>query len=439
MAYVFDDLATLDMSKDSWRIHVKVGTKIQATIRKTLVYKFQNLLAEDRVCSISVLALVLNNGDYKTTRHGFKVNFLYNIEVQPMNQIPISIHPFSFVSIRSILNQTHNANYLVDVLRIFTGVGREKSYESCRDSIKMNVIEIDSDGYKNEFESFFVILYVYMSFLSIGKVCWQNVFGATKLIFNPDIEEARILQQVIKHAETSEDDTQSLSEIPYSGNISEEEDFLVLTPEKTIQGMKLCFENHFVLPLLLSKKLLMLRSGGTLLANVTRRYRIKVRVSDKIEDVVFVLFDNECLPISNNEATTLLGKTCSEMVDSLHIGDYSIVVPSEIMSLIGKSFLSKVQIKCYGNVEGEYASFLCTPPSQTKSRGVISDLAKDLDDGFAIGSVDKTSGGSSFHVIDLDKESNVVTPSKRNSPELVHDDSCTNRKKANVGLKKGNN
>ncbi|XP_057444114.1 uncharacterized protein LOC130736291 [Lotus japonicus] len=90
------------------------GAKIQATIRKTLVYKFQHLIKERGVDSISFLAPVVNNGDYKTTKHQYKVNFLYNTEVHPMNQNPINFSPFLFVPICSILN--HAIDMFLEVL-----------------------------------------------------------------------------------------------------------------------------------------------------------------------------------------------------------------------------------------------------------------------------------------------------------------------------------
>ncbi|XP_057444413.1 uncharacterized protein LOC130736620 [Lotus japonicus] len=146
MASVFNDLANIDSSKVSWKILVKVvrlwstrrfnGCKIPHAIELVLMVS-----KEGGVYSMSFLAPVVNSDDYKTTKYQYKVNFLYNTEVHPMNQNPINFSPFLFVHVRSILNHAIDVNYLVDVLGILTGVGNEKSYGSDRDSIKMNVIE----------------------------------------------------------------------------------------------------------------------------------------------------------------------------------------------------------------------------------------------------------------------------------------------------------
>lgn len=71
------------------------------------------------------------------------------------------------------------------------------------------------------------------------------------------------------------------------------------------------------------------------------RYPIKVRVSDEVEDAVFVLFDKE--------STSLIGKKCGDMLDALRKSDPSSVVSSQILSLIGKTFIFKVEIKINGN------------------------------------------------------------------------------------------
>ncbi|XP_057445702.1 uncharacterized protein LOC130737862 [Lotus japonicus] len=264
-----------------------------------------------------------------------------------MNQNSINFSPFLFVPVRSILNLAIDVNYLEDVLGSLIGVGNEKSYESDHDSIKMNVIEIDSDGAKIEcalFGEYVDELNRYLRFGDIcnttvviqlakvktfrGKVCLQNVHAATKLNFNPEIEEARILKQL--YSDTIEDGFQVLTQIPDNCKLSYEDDFLVVTPRKTIQEMKLCVENSVcvvsgtikdiidvddwwyiackcnkkVYP---DEKMYFCENCNRHVVVVFQRYRVEVRVSDEVDDAVFVLFDKEC--------TTLLGKPCDEMIN----------------------------------------------------------------------------------------------------------------------------
>ncbi|XP_057432733.1 uncharacterized protein LOC130725530 [Lotus japonicus] len=200
------------------------------------------------------------------------------------------------------------------------------------------------------------------------------------------------------------------SKISDSCKLSYEEDFLVVTPRKTIQEKNLCLENSVCVVSGIIKEIIGLKDLWYIACKcnkffypdekmyfcencnrhvvaVFQRHQIKVRVSDEVEDVVFILFDKE--------STTLLGKTCDEMISSLHKGDYSMVAPSEILALVGKSFIFKVGIKIAGNpkfdtsyhvkrVDSDYPSFISISPSHNKRSAVIYDLAKDMDDDFII-------------------------------------------------------
>lgn len=51
------------------------GCKIHASIRRTLVYRFQNQIYEGRVYQISSFGVCENGGDFRTTSHPYKMNF----------------------------------------------------------------------------------------------------------------------------------------------------------------------------------------------------------------------------------------------------------------------------------------------------------------------------------------------------------------------------
>ncbi|XP_057418071.1 uncharacterized protein LOC130712255 [Lotus japonicus] len=130
MKAVFNDVSELRSGKEQWKIMVKViriwyskgfassklplslemvlmdskGNKIHATIKKTLMYKFEKLLVDGNVYSISGFVLVDSCGDYKTTRHNYKICFMFKTEVRPMNQFPIEVFPYTFVSLAKILS-----------------------------------------------------------------------------------------------------------------------------------------------------------------------------------------------------------------------------------------------------------------------------------------------------------------------------------------------
>lgn len=151
------------------------GTKIHASIKKTLMYKFEKLLVEGKVYSVSSFVLVDSSGEYKTTRHNYKICFMYNTEVRPMDQFPIDAFPYSFVPLADLLAPTYDSSFLIgiildfylpmtimcstpltisysiwlcfaDVIGILTGVGVEREIVTNGKKSKMNVIEIDSAG-----------------------------------------------------------------------------------------------------------------------------------------------------------------------------------------------------------------------------------------------------------------------------------------------------
>ncbi|XP_057443722.1 uncharacterized protein LOC130735863 [Lotus japonicus] len=139
MEFVYHNVDELRSGKQHWRILVKVvriwysqgfassklplslelvlmddkGSKIHAIIKKTLMYKFEKLLVEGNVYSLSSFVLVDSSGDYKPTRHNYKICFMYNTEVRHMPHITIDEFPYSFVSLADILAPSYDSGYLI--------------------------------------------------------------------------------------------------------------------------------------------------------------------------------------------------------------------------------------------------------------------------------------------------------------------------------------
>lgn len=66
------------------------------------MYKFEKSLIDGHVYSVSCFVLVDNDGDYKTTRHNYKIDFLFKTEVRLINYFPIDAFPYTFVSLPDI-------------------------------------------------------------------------------------------------------------------------------------------------------------------------------------------------------------------------------------------------------------------------------------------------------------------------------------------------
>ncbi|KAL6559793.1 hypothetical protein OROGR_004910 [Orobanche gracilis] len=228
------------------------SSKIQASIRKTLIYKFDRLLSEGHVYCLTYFGVGDNGGSYRYTKHAFKLNFQFNTKVQELKDFPINILPYSFVHLSDIMFNEHDTDFLVDIIGILTGVGAEREYEKDRKKQKILTIELDADGVRIECAFFgsyvdeinsvvssadMTNAVVLIQFAKVkifkGKPNLQNVYGATKVSFNPDIEEATKIKE--KFFEIYEHDSQVLSQLQDPEQLSVEEDFLKATIGKSIK------------------------------------------------------------------------------------------------------------------------------------------------------------------------------------------------------------
>ncbi|KAL4293597.1 hypothetical protein AHAS_Ahas18G0144000 [Arachis hypogaea] len=68
----------------------KSGFKIQATIRKSMIHRFKELLSEGQVYVMKLFSIVPNQGLYRATKHQFKLIFQFrtSIRADTSNFIP---------------------------------------------------------------------------------------------------------------------------------------------------------------------------------------------------------------------------------------------------------------------------------------------------------------------------------------------------------------
>ncbi|XP_057418494.1 uncharacterized protein LOC130712690 [Lotus japonicus] len=173
MALRVDDVSKIDASKDTWTIVVKViqlwltpsysgsklpsslemvlmdskGFKIHATIRRTLVYRFQNQISEGRVYQMSFFGVCENGGDFRTTCHPYKINFQMHSIVRVMANTSISGKPFSFMALSDVVFKEPDTSFLIGIL---TGSSGEQEFEKHGKVQKRITLEIDQDGVRVE-------------------------------------------------------------------------------------------------------------------------------------------------------------------------------------------------------------------------------------------------------------------------------------------------
>ncbi|KAL2901048.1 Replication factor A protein 1 [Bienertia sinuspersici] len=89
------------------------GSKIQASVKKTLIRRFANVLEEGQLRIIANFGVGQSIGNYRPTQHPYKINFFFTTLVQACDYLPISLHGFNLVSFDDILSKKLDDKYLV--------------------------------------------------------------------------------------------------------------------------------------------------------------------------------------------------------------------------------------------------------------------------------------------------------------------------------------
>ncbi|XP_057443699.1 uncharacterized protein LOC130735825 isoform X2 [Lotus japonicus] len=490
MSLRVDDVSSIDVSKETWSIVVKVirlwltpsysgsklssslemvfmdpkGAKIHASIRRTLVYRFQNLLTEGRVYQISFFGVCENGGDFRTTPHPYKVNFQMHTTVRILTTTNITGNPFSFMPLCDVVFKEPDTSYLIDVIGILTGSSGEQEFEKHGRVQKRITLELDQEGVRIETAFFgkyvdeivgqlasgdMTNAVVVIQFAKIkpfkGKASIQNVYGATRILFNPAVEEAAPLRA--RFFETNDPASQVLSQLQDSGKLSPAEDFLRQNEGRTIEQIKdsveksVCVvlatvkfipdDNSWYYPACKCNKkvypaedMYFCESCVRHVVTAIPKYKIRLRVMDAKDSTTFVLFDQE--------AYNLMNKPCSELVEKSHKDPNDPQVPLEILSLIDKTFLFKIEVDNSSNtwfepsyrvkricadpdvisqfkilnpqIDGSPLYLMSTPSSSTMPEGSSSSFSKNLSEEFN-GAGDPNVGNSlNSPVVDLSKD-----------------------------------
>ncbi|KAL6561955.1 hypothetical protein OROGR_002962 [Orobanche gracilis] len=400
-----DDVSVVTASKDTWNIVTKVirlwvspsfsggklpfsmelvlmdskGCKIHASVRKTLVYRFKPLLTEGHVYQISYFSVGDNISDFRTTAHQFKINFHIHTIVNEITNTSITKSPYSFKPLSEIMFNDPNSSYLIDIIGILTGSSGEQEFEKDGKVQKRVTIELDQDGVRLECAFFGDYVGLILGQLASGdmtnavvvvqyakiKPFRDRVFrmcGATRILFNPDVEEAEPLRA--RFFELNDPATQVLSQLQDSERVSITQEFLNQTDQKSIEQIKkiTCVVlatikfipewNPWWYPACKCNKKVIPADGMYFCENCVRhivtpspRYKLQVRVMDHTESITFIIFDQE--------ASTLLNRSCASFVKSVTKDPTEYPVPPEVLALIDKTFLFKIEVNNSSNSKFE--------------------------------------------------------------------------------------
>jgi len=84
-------------------------------MRRALIYKFISMLKEGNIYCMGFFTVGSNDGDYRTTKHDFKLNFEINTVVEELKEPSITHSPYSFVPFNDMLEKEYDMSYLVGI------------------------------------------------------------------------------------------------------------------------------------------------------------------------------------------------------------------------------------------------------------------------------------------------------------------------------------
>ncbi|XP_072067009.1 uncharacterized protein [Arachis hypogaea] len=342
MTNVMDMVNKINLEKEAWNLKVRVirlwtvptftgqllpnsmemilvdesGCKIQATVQKTMIYRFKQLLSEGRVYVMKLFSVVPNQGSYRATRHQFKLIFKFKTTVRDAicDFIPksaLTISPFT-----ELLETKEDSDFLVDVVGLLVSVLEEKEYDKDGKKMKMAVMKLAENEircvlfgeYVDELNRFLFSRYAEQPVvvLQFAKVKVELDFRMLCLHQNLDLiltsqrwklfgkVGAVFVNSSIPHGVSA---SQPIGIVGSGKNIGIEEDFMKLTP----------------------------------------RFRVNVLVEDSSGVSIFVLFDRE--------TGYLLNKTCAQLFEQ-YLKDVDVVFgtqsPPIFQEIVGKTMLFKV-------------------------------------------------------------------------------------------------
>ncbi|KAL2903529.1 Replication factor A protein 1 [Bienertia sinuspersici] len=91
----------------------KLGSRIQASIRKTIMQWFSNMVKEGSCRIIAKFGLISNIGKHRATNHSYKLNFFFKTVVRECDDVQLPLHGLNFTSFAQILKNEIDDSVLV--------------------------------------------------------------------------------------------------------------------------------------------------------------------------------------------------------------------------------------------------------------------------------------------------------------------------------------
>ncbi|XP_056851837.1 replication protein A 70 kDa DNA-binding subunit A-like [Raphanus sativus] len=414
----FDQVSALKPFKTMWRIRVKIirlwkqysartgesiemvlvdssGDKIHATVTNDLVSNLEGLLYEG--CSKILINFVVaySYGSYRPTNHAYKIQFLPLTRVRPCGDLPLRLTGFQPVHFMQILDGRLNTDFLVDVigevvevspLEIIAVNGKDTQRISCElrneESVKLSCVlwgkcaldVIDAIQLRRENSIICVLRFVKIRVYKEDRSI-ENAYKVSYIAINPEMHEVIAFQAVLPK------DALTLAIVepkPWSrvSMISENEDFFIHTPRKTIAEVlntrnvercilmctiaavdsdmgwyylscKVCATKVLTVPNDNDYSFMPILDGGykyyctkckIVGPKLLPRYNLHLVVLDNTSNTKLHLSDSLSFKLLHQPCVELTGKVKSEIQEPSFL-------PSALTNLVGKTYLFKILIE----------------------------------------------------------------------------------------------
>ncbi|XP_048599720.1 uncharacterized protein LOC125579870 [Brassica napus] len=252
MAKLFDKVMDLSPAKTTWKIKVKIirlwrqysagdidsiemGDTIHATVNEDVVPIFESFLEEGDSKIFINFSLSQACGSYRLTKHPYKIWFQATTRIRLCDDLPYRLTGFTHVNFREILDGTLSPEYLIDIMGQIVEVTHVEIVSlNGKDTEKISLL------LKNE-EDVRIPLVVW------GKVALDlseaiQLLSDRTLICVMKFVKLKVWKEVEAFAKLLPKENISLAIVkskPLSmvSMMSEEEDYFVKTPQKTISDI----------------------------------------------------------------------------------------------------------------------------------------------------------------------------------------------------------
>ncbi|KAJ1380259.1 hypothetical protein SESBI_46154 [Sesbania bispinosa] len=291
------------------------GGRIEATVPKQHMNKFAHALVEGQMYMITNFGLLKNSGKFRAAVHEFKVIFNATTVLSPCQHFSIPSSRFALMKTDEIKRTQGRSDYLFHGhgIRRFRGdevkQGGEADHLMLIDLVdEMGEIRLALFGEMIDVVADFLslprsglpVLIIQLAKVNLykGEVGIQNVFNASKVLWNPDIPEAIKFRNGSRPVSLKEEfsDLYPRKSVAQLQQMDEDRSFIILgRVEQVIQdGFWWYMAYHCMKVVSYDDGVPFCQDCDCYVYDLTPRYKLKMEVSDATDSAQLILFDSEC-------------------------------------------------------------------------------------------------------------------------------------------------